>query len=109
MSFRGSPCLPVALDIHNIDQTRVIKLHNLRCDLEKKTKLRQDGLNQYDMNHHIRNIKFLIRFYEAGGIPPRPGTTRWVKDGRFVDTWGRRFPEPFFLDKHTPDHGIYRI
>ncbi|CAK7204867.1 hypothetical protein SEUCBS139899_007629 [Sporothrix eucalyptigena] len=95
----------INLDINDVDQVRAVKLQCLRWDLDNTMKMQADPSNTLEVAYHIDNVKFLIKFYEDGGIPPAPGTTRWVRDGQFVETAGR-FPEPFLPNTYTADPGI---
>ncbi|EPE02630.1 hypothetical protein F503_03979 [Ophiostoma piceae UAMH 11346] len=60
-----------------------------------------DPSKRLDYTKVIKNFEFLLGFYEAGGDPPAPGTTRWVVNEEFVEK-----PEPYNVMTHTPDYGL---
>lgn len=87
-------------DLSDPDYVRKLRLECLRLDLTHKLKLQADPEFPFDISHHVRNIRFLIKFYEDGGEPPKAGETRYVRDGQFANVDGQ-FPPT------GADHSLY--
>jgi len=58
---------------------------------EKWIQFKLKGWRAYLVEHprgrpdEIKNIEFLISYYENGGSLPARGTVRWVRDSQFVE------------------------
>ncbi|OAA62851.1 hypothetical protein SPI_04391 [Niveomyces insectorum RCEF 264] len=98
------PRLPSFPDSHIADdnQAREMKLMLLHHDLEDMQKAQADPSNSNNFDKVIKNVGFLIDFYQKGGDLPRPTGIRWVADGQFVEVDGD-WPEPYDAWAQTSD------
>lgn len=44
----------------------------------------------YNKEYHRDNLLFLVRYYENGGEEPAPVESRWIMDGKILDSETRR-------------------
>ena len=85
-----------------LDYRRTARIAHLRRHIATYQRLRIDPRGTTDYMEQIRNLCFLLRFYEAGGGLTPPGTTRWVYDGRFIET-SELISSPSSIFYYTPD------